>query len=552
MIRPGSAPVREGDLLAGKYRVERVLGAGGMGIVVAARHVELDQLVAIKFVRDEALDNEQGVQRFLREARAAVKLKSEHVARVLDVGKLESGAPYMVMEYLEGSDLGKVLAEQGPLPLDSAADWIMQACEAVAEAHAAGIVHRDLKPENLFLTRAVGGAPKVKVLDFGVSKAVQGSSGELSGLTRTRAMLGSPLYMSPEQMRSSRDVDSRADIWALGVVLFQLLTGRWPFEADTMPELCLKVVTDPPLSLAAFRPDVPQAMVAVVERCLAKDLTKRYAQAAELASALEPFVQPASRVLAERARRAIAGSLGIVGSGAVRSVPASTQLSGPSPVSGSERFEVNTPVPEILRLGVNTPAAGGVRPGGNTPASEIDRLGVHTPPAVSGRLGANAPPAGSGRLGVNTPATSAAWGGGAERGGSTPVPVARRRRVGAAVGIVAVGAAASVVLAFALRRPATDPVPAPASATSSVAPEGPTTPRIAEPAAPVPIAPSASEAVLAPPVLAASAASVAITHGPKGAPPPPVRMAPSPSPPLPPPHQGVPRALQDDDIPTIR
>src|SRR5271154_7216063 len=214
----GSAPVREGDLLAGKYRVERVLGAGGMGIVVAARHIELDQLVAIKFVRDEAIASEDAVQRFLREARSAVKLKSEHVARVLDVGKLESGAPYMVMEYLEGSDLGKVLQDQGPVSLDCAADWILQAGEAVAEAHGAGIVHRDLKPENLFLSRAVGGAPKVKVLDFGVSKAVRGSSGELSGLTRTRAMLGSPLYMAPEQMRSSRDVSPSADVWALGVV----------------------------------------------------------------------------------------------------------------------------------------------------------------------------------------------------------------------------------------------------------------------------------------------------------------------------------------------
>src|SRR5580692_1093404 len=224
MIRPGSAPVSEGDLLAGKYRVERVLGAGGMGIVVAARHEQLDQMVAIKFVRDEALDNEEAVQRFLREARAAVKLKSEHVARVLDVGKLDSGAPYMVMEYLEGNDLGHILTEQGPMEAAAATDWILQACEAVAEAHAAGIVHRDLKPENLFLTNTVGGTQKIKVLDFGVSKSMGGASGELSNLTRTRAMLGSPLYMAPEQMRSSRDVDARADIWALGVVLFQLLT----------------------------------------------------------------------------------------------------------------------------------------------------------------------------------------------------------------------------------------------------------------------------------------------------------------------------------------
>ena len=317
-------------MLAGKYRVERVLGAGGMGIVVAARHVELDQLVAIKFVREEAIASEDAVQRFLREARAAVKLKSEHVARVLDVGKLESGAPYMVMEFLEGSDLGKILSERGPLPADSAADWILQACEAVAEAHAAGIVHRDLKPENLFLARTVGGGQKIKVLDFGVSKAIGGASGEMSSLTRTRAMLGSPLYMAPEQMRSSRDVDARADVWALGVVLFQLLTQRWPFEAETMPELCLKVVTEPPIPLGSIRPDVPTGIGAVIERCLEKDLRRRFANAAELASALEPFVPPGSRVLADRARLAMG-----TGSGARSAAQLAVAAPSPTLQSGS-------------------------------------------------------------------------------------------------------------------------------------------------------------------------------------------------------------------------
>jgi serine/threonine-protein kinase len=202
MSESGSSPVKEGDLLAGKYRVERVLGVGGMGIVVAARHEQLDQPVAIKFVRDDALGNQEAVARFLREARAAVKLRSEHAAKVLDVGTLESGAPYMVMEYLEGSDLGAVLSERGPLTVEVAAEYIVQACEAVAEAHAAGIVHRDLKPQNLFLARSVGGS-RVKVLDFGVSKTLANSSGG-GALTQTRSMLGSPLYMSPEQMRSSR------------------------------------------------------------------------------------------------------------------------------------------------------------------------------------------------------------------------------------------------------------------------------------------------------------------------------------------------------------
>ncbi len=282
-------PVREGDLLAGKYRIERVLGLGGMGVVVAARHEQLDQLVAIKFVREDALGNEDAVERFLREARSAVRLKSDHVARVIDVGKLDSGAPYMVMEFLDGDDLARVLEEHGPMAPDAAVQLVLQACDAVAEAHAAGIVHRDLKPENLFLTQTVTGRPKIKVLDFGVSKSSGMTTGGQGALTRTRSMLGSPLYMSPEQMRSAKDVDARADVWALGVVLFQLLTCRWPFEAQNMPELCLKVVTEPPQSLTALRAGLPPALVAVIERCLEKDPKGRYADAAALAQALEPF-----------------------------------------------------------------------------------------------------------------------------------------------------------------------------------------------------------------------------------------------------------------------
>jgi tRNA A-37 threonylcarbamoyl transferase component Bud32 len=308
---PGPVPVREGDLLAGKYRVERILGSGGMGVVVAAVHEQLEQRVAIKFVRDEALGNDDAVQRFLREARASVKLKSEHAARVLDVGTLESGAPYMVMEYLEGQDLSALLEEKGPLPVELAAEWIVQACEAVAEAHSLGIVHRDLKPQNLFLAKTVGGSPKVKVLDFGVAKSLISSGA--GGLTQTRAMLGSPLYMAPEQMRSARDVDARADVWALGVVLYELLTNHWPFEAESMPELCLKVVSEPPTPISKYRADVPLEMAQLIERCLEKDADKRFANAAEVASALEPMAPAASRFIAERARLAMGTATGTSG-----------------------------------------------------------------------------------------------------------------------------------------------------------------------------------------------------------------------------------------------
>ena len=214
---PGGIPVRPGDVLAGKYRVDRVLGVGGMGVVVAATHLQLQQRVALKFMLDAGLAQPTQVERFGREARAAVRLRSDHVARVLDVGTLETGSPYIVMEYLDGSDIGSVLEQRGAMPVDMAVDCVLQACDAVAEAHALGIVHRDLKPRNLFLTTRNDGRALVKVLDFGISKHTTGS--DLS-LTRTTEIMGSPSYMSPEQFRSAKLVDERTDIWALGAILY--------------------------------------------------------------------------------------------------------------------------------------------------------------------------------------------------------------------------------------------------------------------------------------------------------------------------------------------
>jgi serine/threonine-protein kinase len=294
--------VAVGDVLAGKYKVERLLGKGGMGVVVAARHLQLDRLVALKLVAPNAVLDDVVVQRFEREARAAAKLRSEHVARVIDVGRLPTGSPYMVMEYLEGADLGEVLDLEGPFEVQKACDCVLQACEAVAEAHALGIVHRDLKPENLYLTTRVGGVGLIKVLDFGISKMPVSARG---ALTQTQAVLGSPLYMAPEQMRSSRRADARSDVWALGVVLYELLTQRWPFEADTMPDLCLKVANEPHRPVSAIRADVPPQLVAVIERCLAKDPAQRFANAGELALALEPFVAARSVDDVDRTRAAL-------------------------------------------------------------------------------------------------------------------------------------------------------------------------------------------------------------------------------------------------------
>jgi len=280
--------VAPGDILAGKYRVDRILGAGGMGVVVAATHEALDQKVAIKFLLPTMVDNSDLVRRFLREGRAAGKLKSEHVAKVIDVGSLESGSPYMVLEYLEGRDLSEVLKAEGPLPVTVAIRFILQAIEAIAEAHSVKIIHRDLKPQNLFLTHRVNGDPLVKVLDFGISKAIEEASAEFQ-LTRSQSLLGSPLYMSPEQMRSSRAVDERSDVWSLGVLLHELLTARHPFESDTIPGLVFQVTMEPPTPIREHRPEVDEGLERVIQRCLAKNAADRYANVAELARDLEPF-----------------------------------------------------------------------------------------------------------------------------------------------------------------------------------------------------------------------------------------------------------------------
>jgi serine/threonine protein kinase len=276
-------PVSPGDVLLGKYVVERVIGAGGMGVVVAVKHRDLQELYAMKFMLPAALANDQAVDRFVREARAAAKLKSEHVAKVHDVGRLENGSPYMVMEYLTGRDLEATLQVQGPLVPDVAATYVMQACDAIAEAHEAGVVHRDLKPANLFLTKRANGSPCIKVLDFGISKSL--SDEQLNSMTKTSAIMGSPYYMSPEQMRSSKNVDGRTDIWALGVILYQLSTGRVPFPGETITEVCSGVLADEPASLTSF-PGIPEAFDGIVRRCLQKNPATRFANARELANAL--------------------------------------------------------------------------------------------------------------------------------------------------------------------------------------------------------------------------------------------------------------------------
>jgi serine/threonine-protein kinase len=335
----GTAP-KPGDLIAGKYLVNRALPAGGMSLVFSATHVELGIPVAIKFLLADSSSSPDVVTRFLREARATVELRGEHVVRVYDVGRLETGEPYMVMEYLLGRDLREELVRCGPLPCGLAVDYVLQACEALAEAHARGIVHRDIKPSNLFLGQRPDGSALVKVLDFGISK-IEAHAADLS-LTATQSLLGSPQYMSPEQVRSSRQVDARTDIWSLGVVLYELVTGRVPFTAPTLPALSAMIVADPVPALRTRCPYCPDELEAVILKCLEKERALRYADVGELAAALREFSGPVGRISADRASRISRSSLHDLDA---RSSQRDVRLTPTTPAQGLPTLPPSWPAP---------------------------------------------------------------------------------------------------------------------------------------------------------------------------------------------------------------
>lgn len=283
-----------GAVIKQKYRIERVLGEGGMGRVLAASHLALGQLVALKILRPELRERPGVTERFLREARAASRIESPHVARVLDVDTLDDGTPFMVIEHLEGYDLGRVRDRNEPLLVHQAVGYVIEACEAIAEAHSLGIVHRDLKPPNLFLAKRRDGSTTIKVLDFGISK-VQGGDAISTALTQEKTGMGSPEYMSPEQTQSAKEVDARADIWSIGVILYELVSARGPFQGDGYADVCAKVLLDEPPPLRSIAPAVPEELEAIIRRCLQKDRKNRFGSVTELMAALRPFAAPQPR-----------------------------------------------------------------------------------------------------------------------------------------------------------------------------------------------------------------------------------------------------------------
>ena len=303
---PREEDIPEGEILAQKYRVERVLGAGGMGVVVQVTPLVGEGVFALKFLRPSVARDALAAKRFRREAEAARRIQNPHVVQIPDVGELASGAPYLLMEYLAGSTLEARLAGGQSLPVEQACDYALQVALGLAAAHAMGVVHRDIKPANLYLTPGADGAELLKIVDFGVSKILDPEGPGGPSLTRTQTTIGSPLYMSPEQMRSARSADFRTDQWSLGAVLYRMVTGHLPFDAKSLPRLCVQVLEGDFVPVATRCPELPADLPPVVERCLRVVPAERYADVGELAFALAPFAGPSGPERAERCRAILA------------------------------------------------------------------------------------------------------------------------------------------------------------------------------------------------------------------------------------------------------
>jgi eukaryotic-like serine/threonine-protein kinase len=305
-----------GTVISGKYRVDSILGRGAMGVVVAATHLELREAIALKFLYAKTDGSEDFKSRFRREAQVSAKLRNEHITRVLDVGTWREGAMYMVMEYLPGNDLRKMIRSQGPFPIGAAVEYIVQVCEGVAEAHAHGIVHRDLKPSNLLVTKRADGSDLVKILDFGISKWT-GTGEEEGELTQTGVVLGSPKYMSPEQLFGAGSVDARTDIWSIGAILYELIAGRPPYDQPSLARICADLAGNkPPPPLRDQRTEATPELEAVVLHCLERTVELRIQSVADLAGDLLAAV---GSPYAEQVRARIRSTLDPSGTSAVHS-----------------------------------------------------------------------------------------------------------------------------------------------------------------------------------------------------------------------------------------
>jgi len=434
-------PIALGGVVAGKYRVDRVIGFGGMGIVCAATHVELGNAVAIKFIRPERTSDDRTVARFLTEARAAAQLHSQFACRVMDCGRLPGGSPYIVMEYLVGQDLRSLVSTRGLLTVEEAVALGLQVCEALAEAHSKHIVHRDVKPENLFIAEGPGGAHLLKVLDFGISK-------QLSPLAQQRALtdstdsMGSPSHMSPEQMIDPGGVDSRTDIWSLGVVLYEILTGQLPFPGESGPQLCANVMTTQPIAPQAHHAEIPEGLARAILRCLEKDRERRFRDVGELSLALKPFGGAADALAAARVERIFGRSTAVDAADAAANASPDDDLPGPSgpvdSIPGLPRRGLGRRVAVGLVLLLATGLAAFAVRRLVVPAKPEEALPPAAPPSASVRASEPQPPpppaSASARVKVKpTPTRSVAP---AAAGAGTPTTTAPQPAPSASSGVV--------------------------------------------------------------------------------------------------------------------
>jgi serine/threonine-protein kinase len=473
---------RPGEIIEGKYRVEKILGEGGMGVVLAAHHELLDQRVAVKVL---TATDEKAISRFSFEAQSTARLKSEHVARVMDVGALPGGAPFMVMEYLEGCDLEELLQLNGPLPIQEAVGYVLQALEGLSQAHGLGIVHRDLKPANLFLAVHPSGANVIKIVDFGISKSiVSRRSGKTGVLTAEHSTVGSPIYMAPEQIRASKDVDPRADLWSLGVVLYELLCGEPPFSGESVGAIFAAVLEKDAPELHIRVPTVPVGLSAAVARCVQRDRAKRYPNVLELAQALAPFGPPDSTARVTRIEQTLQTALARVEGKDIRTSSVRVSIGGAHGRSD--------PTAELTQSGSHeiyfaTNAAVGQETAeapGSAPAASAPSRPGHAAHATAGHVA----------FSTDTPSTDIVY-----RGETIPSLVRRsRRRTGLAI-VGAAGVIAFIAVVAIVRTNFSDPAArSPTSASASPSPKPtPSTESAAPPkrADPSPIATSDPTAV---------------------------------------------------------
>jgi eukaryotic-like serine/threonine-protein kinase len=290
-----------GQLLAEKYRLDAVLGEGSMGKLFIATDLALGRQTAIKVALLAGRLQHELEHRLLMEARAAAQLRTQHVARVLDIGRLRSGAPFVVFELLEGENLEHLIQSGGRLPIAEAVGYALEACIGLAEAHALGIVHRDIKPENLFLATSPDGSVVLKVLDFGASALFAG----LTHAGGQEEVIGTPLYLAPERVRSPRLRDPRSDIWALGAVLYELIVGRPAFDAESIPDIVELVQHHAAPLLRHAVQSAPPTLERVIDRCLQKNPAHRFGSVAALAMALAPYGPAGAYDLAKRSQRVL-------------------------------------------------------------------------------------------------------------------------------------------------------------------------------------------------------------------------------------------------------